>query len=62
MKLGGSISHHHGVGKHRKGFLVRQIHPLGINTLRGIKATLDPKNIFANGNLFDPEKDEKKGY
>lgn len=53
MKVGGSISHHHGVGKHRKDFLERQIQPIGIHTLRGIKKTLDPKNIFANGNLFD---------
>jgi len=53
MKLGGSISHHHGIGKHRKDFLPKQIQPLGVNTLRGIKKVIDPKNIFANGNLFD---------
>jgi FAD/FMN-containing dehydrogenase len=26
---------------------------LGIETLRNIKKTVDPKNVFANGNLFD---------
>lgn len=60
LECGGSISHHHGVGKHRKDFIERAIQPLGIQTLRGIKHTLDPKNIFAANNIFelDPEKEE----
>jgi len=53
IKCGGSISHHHGVGKHRKSFLPEMIGQIGIDTLRSIKKSIDPKNIFANGNLFD---------
>jgi len=53
MKCGGSISHHHGVGKHRKSFMNETIGPVGIEMLRGLKNSLDPKNIFANGNLID---------
>jgi alkyldihydroxyacetonephosphate synthase len=48
-----SISHHHGVGKHRKSFMNETLGPVGIEMLRGLKKTLDPKNIFANGNLID---------
>lgn len=59
LECGGSISHHHGVGKHRKDFIERAVQPLGITTMRGIKNTLDPKNIFAAGNIFelDPVKE-----
>jgi hypothetical protein len=32
-----SISHHHGVGKHRKEFMERTIGPVGIDMIRGIK-------------------------
>jgi alkyldihydroxyacetonephosphate synthase len=52
MKNGGSISHHHGVGKIRKPFLESQIGSVGIMMLKGLKTTLDPKNIFASNNLI----------
>jgi alkyldihydroxyacetonephosphate synthase len=60
LKCGGSISHHHGVGKHRKDFMERTIGPVGIDMIRGIKMRLDPKNVFANGNLIDvnPKKNQ----
>lgn len=51
MKLGGCISHHHGVGKLRKKFMPRSVGPLGIDILKGVKQTIDPTNIFATGNL-----------
>jgi alkyldihydroxyacetonephosphate synthase len=51
MKHGGSISHHHGVGKIRKQFLNTQIGHVGELMLRAIKQAVDPKNIFATGNL-----------
>lgn len=52
MKHGGSISHHHGVGKLRKKFLVHSIGETGVNMLKGLKQTIDPQNIFATGNLI----------
>lgn len=52
MKYGGSISHHHGIGKLRKKFLPRSIGDTGIELLKGIKKTVDPNNIFATGNLI----------
>jgi alkyldihydroxyacetonephosphate synthase len=56
---GGSISHHHGVGKIRKRWLPRAIGQLGISVLESLRENLDPKNIFANGNLFDTENKSK---
>lgn len=52
MKHGGSISHHHGVGKLRKKFLANSIGETGVNMLKGLKQTIDPSNIFATGNLI----------
>ena len=43
---GGSISHHHGVGKLRKDFMKETISESSIEMVRGIKQTQDPKNIF----------------
>ena len=53
MKYGGSISHHHGVGKLRKKFMARSVGDVGINVLKGLKKTIDPTNIFATGNLIN---------
>lgn len=50
MKCGGSISHHHGVGKLRKKFIDRSVGANGAEMLRKIKNTFDPQNIFAAGN------------
>ena len=52
MKLGGSISHHHGVGKLRKKFMTRSVGSAGVDILKGLKGTIDPANIFATGNLI----------
>ena len=52
MKYGGSISHHHGVGKLRKKFLPQSIGLTGVQMIKGLKNTIDPTNIFATGNLI----------
>jgi len=57
LKQGGSLSHHHGVGKLRRPFLPSHISPVGMKMLQGMKQSVDPKNIFANGNLFDANVD-----
>ena len=43
---GGSISHHHGVGKIRKDFMKDTLSPSSIELLKDIKRSADPKNIF----------------
>jgi len=52
LKYGGSLSHHHGVGKLRKQWMEQTVSNTGMGILRGIKQTMDPKNIFGNGNLI----------
>jgi alkyldihydroxyacetonephosphate synthase len=51
LALGGSLSHHHGIGKHRQKWLPSQISNAGVSVLCGVKRALDPKNILGNGNL-----------
>lgn len=57
LKKGGSLSHHHGVGKLRKAWMAHSISPIGVKMLQGVKAVVDPKNIFANGNLINNDND-----
>ena len=52
MKNGGSISHHHGVGKIRKAFMNQAVGDVGKSMIRGIKNAVDPNNIFAANNLI----------
>ncbi len=50
---GGSISHHHGVGKLRKNFIPNTISKGSINLIKDIKSSQDPKNIFGiRNNIF----------
>lgn len=51
LACGGSISHHHGVGKIRKRWLEQTISSTGLQMLRAVKQSVDPQNIFASGNL-----------
>ena len=46
IKNGGSISHHHGVGKLRKDFMPETISAGSIDVIQGIKKSQDPDNIF----------------
>lgn len=51
LRAGGSLSHHHGVGKLRKGFLPRVMSPTALEWNRHAKQAIDPKNVFGCGNL-----------
>jgi alkyldihydroxyacetonephosphate synthase len=50
LKSGGSLSHHHGVGKLRRAFLPRIMSPATLQWKRELKKSLDPHNIFGAGN------------
>jgi alkyldihydroxyacetonephosphate synthase len=50
LNSGGSLSHHHGVGKLRRAFLPRIMSETAMQWKRDIKKTLDPKNVFGAGN------------
>jgi alkyldihydroxyacetonephosphate synthase len=49
---GGTISHHHGVGEDHLPWIAQEKGALGIEVLRAIKTTLDPKGILNPGKLI----------
>jgi alkyldihydroxyacetonephosphate synthase len=49
---GGTISHHHGVGEDHLPWMEQEKGALGVDILRAIKATLDPKGILNPGKLI----------
>jgi alkyldihydroxyacetonephosphate synthase len=51
LRCGGALSHHHGVGKRRQGFLPTVYPPAALEWLRALKRGIDPQNIFGIGNL-----------
>jgi alkyldihydroxyacetonephosphate synthase len=66
LKFGGSLSHHHGVGKIRSSFVTRDeiSSPTMVESLRAYKIALDPRNVFgarngvfADGSIAQPVKD-----
>lgn len=50
LRSGGSLSHHHGVGKIRKQFLPNIMSETTLDLKRRVKEGFDPKNIFGAGN------------
>lgn len=55
---GGALSHHHGIGKKMKSRYEKCISEVEMKMLKAIKREIDPKNIFASGNIFDSTIDE----
>ncbi len=50
LRSGGSLSHHHGVGKLRREFLPKIMSETAIRWKRELKNSLDPTNVFGAGN------------
>ncbi len=48
----GSISHHHGIGKVRAGWLATEIGVTGVEVLKLVKRALDPRNVLNRGTLI----------
>lgn len=60
LRCGGSISHHHGIGKIRKRFVKQTLTPRSIDFIQDIKQALDPKNVFSvNNTVYRLEGEEK---
>lgn len=53
LASGGSISHHHGVGKIRSRWYPQSVSQVGVGLYRATKQELDPQNIFAAGNFLN---------
>jgi alkyldihydroxyacetonephosphate synthase len=50
LRCGGSLSHHHGVGKLRRQFLPAIMSPAALSWREQAKKSVDPTNIFGCGN------------
>ena len=56
LRRGGSLSHHHGIGKIRREFVPRIASAGTRRIARRVKEAVDPSNVFAAGNqLYAPE-------
>jgi len=54
LAVGGGISHHHGIGRVRRGFLGEEIGATGLALLRTLKQALDPDALLNPGALLPP--------
>lgn len=54
LKRGGSMCHHHGVGKYRVRW-IKQEHGSAYPVLKKLKEALDPNNIMNPGTIFPIE-------
>jgi alkyldihydroxyacetonephosphate synthase len=50
LRSGGSLSHHHGVGKLRQRFLPAVLSPAALAWREGLKRSVDPDNLFGCAN------------
>jgi alkyldihydroxyacetonephosphate synthase len=50
LRSGGSLSHHHGIGKIRQQFLPEIMSETALKWKKDIKSALDPQNVFGAGN------------
>lgn len=58
MLQGGSISHHHGIGKIRKKFIERTVTPNALQWQQALKKAIDPTNVFAINNTISRSDEE----
>jgi alkyldihydroxyacetonephosphate synthase len=49
---GGSLSHHHGIGRVRRAWLERELGSEGLALLRRVKVALDPQGLMNPGVLL----------
>jgi len=54
LALGGTITHHHAVGRDHREWYLREVPPLFTAALGGAKAELDPAGIMNPGVLLQP--------
>ncbi len=55
LRAGGSITHHHGVGRDHRAWYEQEIGPLGTAVVRAAKSALDPNGILNPGVLVGAE-------
>jgi alkyldihydroxyacetonephosphate synthase len=52
VETGGTITHHHGVGRDHAPYMPAEVGELGIETLRAVKERLDPAGVMNPGKLI----------
>ncbi|CAG9812258.1 unnamed protein product [Chironomus riparius] len=52
IKAGGTLSHHHGVGKKNMEFYPQVVSKVGVELFKAIKEKVDPINVFGAGNMI----------
>jgi alkyldihydroxyacetonephosphate synthase len=52
VEAGGTITHHHGVGRDHLEAYGREIGPVGVGILRAVKASVDPEGVLNPGVLI----------
>jgi alkyldihydroxyacetonephosphate synthase len=55
LEAGGTIAHHHGIGRVRREWLARELGPGGLAALTRIKHALDPSGFMNPGVLLPPD-------
>ncbi|XP_055585234.1 alkyldihydroxyacetonephosphate synthase-like [Uranotaenia lowii] len=60
LACGGTLSHHHGVGKLRSKWYPASVSQVGVDLFKAVKNELDPGNIFAAGNLIGRDQQKAK--
>ncbi|MEV4574233.1 FAD-binding oxidoreductase [Nonomuraea jabiensis] len=54
VAAGGTISHHHGVGRDHREAYAAEVGPVGVSILQAVKDRLDPAGILNPGTLIPP--------
>jgi alkyldihydroxyacetonephosphate synthase len=52
VAAGGTITHHHAIGRDHAPYLPAEIGDLGVGVLRAVKAELDPAGVMNPGKLI----------
>jgi alkyldihydroxyacetonephosphate synthase len=61
MESGGTVSHHHAVGYEHKEWMEVEVSRTGLQALKAIKTSLDPKGILNPGKLLPDHFENEKG-
>jgi D-lactate dehydrogenase (cytochrome) len=56
LALGGSCTGEHGIGLGKRHLLEKEIGKTGVEVMKQLKKTLDPKNLMNPGKIFFPEE------
>lgn len=59
IAAGGSVSHHHGIGKKSSKYYPSAVSRVGVDVFHAIKKEIDPNNIFDAGNMIEDKNGAK---